>query len=177
MVLLALVLTTGTFAYTYTNQAVTTLTNVTIADAIPLGVSPAPFAEIGPRKVALLRLAQLKKIIFDSLVLCIFLPYSYQQIAEVTAAVTGWNTTPMEQLRVAERTMTMCRLFNARQGFSAQDDVLPLRFFEPARNGALVNTCLNPEMMDKGKKYYYSLMGWDANGIPTPEKLEELEIS
>ena len=34
MVLLALVLTTGTFAYTYTNQAVTTLTNVTIADAV-----------------------------------------------------------------------------------------------------------------------------------------------
>jgi aldehyde:ferredoxin oxidoreductase len=120
---------------------------------------------------------QLKTIILDSLVLCQILPYSYQQVAEVTGAATGWNTTVMEQLRVAERTLTMCRLFNVRQGFTADDDTLPARFFKPARNGALCETSLNAERMERAKRYYYSLMGWDRNGAPSSEKLEELEIA
>lgn len=150
--------------------------NVIVHDAVPLGIAPAPFEDIGPRKVALFRIVQLKRIMVDSLVLCMFLPYSYQQLAEVTSAATGWNTTTMEQLRVAERTLTMCRLFNVRHGLTADDDRLPLRFFKPTTYGALSDTALNPEKMENAKRYYYSLMGWDSNGIPTPEKLEELGI-
>ena len=150
--------------------------DVIVKDAVPLGMAPAPFADIGPSKVALFRIAQLKRIILDSLVLCMFLPYSYRQLAEVTSAVTGWNTTTMEQLRVAERTLTICRLFNVRHGLTADDDKLPSRFFEPTRYGALVDTALDHENMEKAKRYYYSLMGWDSKGIPTPEKLEELGI-
>jgi len=150
--------------------------NVTIQDAIPLGMSPAPFADIGPRKVALFRIAQLKRIIADSAALCIFFPYSYQQLTDAISAATGWHTTTMEQLRVAERTLTMYRLFNVRNGLTADDDKLPSRFFGPPRNGALINTFLDPEEMERAKKYYYSLMGWDATGVPMPEKLEELEI-
>jgi len=150
--------------------------NVIVNDAVPLGMAPAPLAGIGPRKVALFRIVQLKRIIFDSLVLCGFLPYSYQQLAEVTSATTGWNTTTTEQLRVAERTLTICRLFNARHGLTADDDKLPSRFFKPTSYGALADTALDPEKMEKAKRYYYSLMGWDFNGVPTPEKLEELGI-
>jgi aldehyde:ferredoxin oxidoreductase len=150
--------------------------DVIVKDAVPLGMAPAPFADIGPSKVALFRIAQLKRIILDSLVLCMFLPYSYRQLAEVTSAVTGWSTTTMEQLRVAERTLTICRLFNVRHGLTADDDKLPSRFFEPTRYGALADTALDSEKMDSAKRYYYSLMGWDSNGIPTPEKLEELGI-
>ncbi|UCF73294.1 MAG: aldehyde ferredoxin oxidoreductase C-terminal domain-containing protein [Deltaproteobacteria bacterium] len=150
--------------------------NVIVHDAVPLGIAPAPFEDIGPRKVALFRIVQLKRIIVDSLVLCMFLPYSYQQLAEVTSAATGWNTTTMEQLRVAERTLTMCRLFNVRHGLTADEDRLPPRFFKPTRYGPLGDTALDPEKMENAKRYYYSLMGWDSNGVPTPEKLEELGI-
>ncbi len=149
---------------------------VTVADAVPLGMESAPFDDIGPKKIALLRIVQLKKIIFDSLALCQFLPYSYEQAANVTAAVTGWNTTVMEQLRAAERTLTMCRLFNIRQGLTAEDDKLPGRFFTPRTDGALSDTKLNSDQLEKAKRYYYSLMGWDEKGVPTPEKLEELGI-
>ena len=150
--------------------------DVVVKDAVSLGMAPAPFADIGPGKVALFRAVQLKRIILDSLVVCMFLPYSYEQLAEVTSAVTGWNTTTTEQLRVAERTLTICRLFNVRHGLTADDDKLPSRFFEPTRYGALVDTALDPEKMDSAKRYYYSLMGWDSDGVPTPEKLEELGI-
>jgi aldehyde:ferredoxin oxidoreductase len=150
--------------------------NITVADALPLGFEPAPYLDIGPKKVALFKVLQTKRIIADSLVLCDFLPYSYSQYAELTASVTGWDTSVMEHIRVAERILTMSRLFNVREGFSAADDKLPARFFQPTTDGALSDKCLSHEEMEKAKRYYYHLMGWDENGIPMPEKLEELGI-
>ncbi len=150
--------------------------NITVADALPLGFEPAPYLDIGPKKVALFKVLQTKRIIADSLVLCDFLPYSYSQYAELTASVTGWDTSVMEHIRIAERILTMSRLFNVREGFSAEDDKLPARFFQPTSDGALSDKCLSHEEMEKAKRYYYHLMGWDENGIPMPEKLEELGI-
>jgi len=150
--------------------------NVTIPDAIPLGFEPAPFEGIDPRKVALFKVFQSKRLIYDSLVLCHFLPYTYGQIADLTAAVTGWDTSVMEQLRIAERILTMCRLFNVREGFTSADDTLPARFFEPTRGGALSDKPLDFEEMDKAKRYYYHLMGWSEDGVPLKEKLAELGI-
>jgi aldehyde:ferredoxin oxidoreductase len=134
--------------------------------------------DIGPRKVALFKLVQLKTEVVNCLVTCAFMPLDYQQIAELTSIVTGWDTGVVEQLRVAERILTMARLFNIQQGFTADDDVLPKRFFQPKTDGVLADKPLDPEKMEKAKRYYYTLMGWDAGtGIPLPEKLEELGIT
>lgn len=145
----------------------------------PLGIlEPVPIDDIGPRKVALFKAVQLKQIVFDSLVLCRFLPYTYEQVADVTAAVTGWDMGVMEQLEVAERILTIARLFNIREGFSAADDKLPRRFFQPKTDGFLADKPLDTTKLEKAKSCYYTLMGWDADtGIPTPEKLEELDIT
>jgi aldehyde:ferredoxin oxidoreductase len=157
-------------------SAFTEQPNVTIPDTIPLGFEPAPLEEIGPRKVALFKAFQCKRILVDSLVFCDFLPYSYVQMAELTSAVTGWDTTVMEQMRVAERILTMCRLFNVREGFTSGHDTLPPRFFEPTRDGALSDKALDFEEMEEAKRYYYFLMGWDEGGVPLKGKLEELGI-
>jgi aldehyde:ferredoxin oxidoreductase len=152
--------------------------SMSVPDTVSLGLSStAPFDDIGPRKVALLKAMQLKKIIFDSLTLCQFLPYSFEQAADVTSAVTGRHITVMEQLRAAERTMTMYRLFNVQHGFTGDDDKLPSRFFKPPRDGALADHSLDPKQLERAKRYYYALMGWGENGVPTAEKLEELDIS
>jgi aldehyde:ferredoxin oxidoreductase len=71
----------------------------------------------------------------------------------------------------------MSRLFTVRDGFTATNDTLPDRFFEPKRNGVLVDRCLDRNKMEKAKYYYYTLMGWDSQGVPLPEKIEELELS
>ena len=145
----------------------------------PLGIlEPVPADDIGPRKVALFRFIQLKRIMGDSAVLCLFLPYSLEQTARAIAAATGWDTGVMEQIRVAERILTLARLFNIREGFTAADDKLPQRFFQPKTDGVLANKPLDPVKMEKAKSYYYTLMGWDARtGVPLPEKLEELGIT
>lgn len=150
---------------------------ITVAGAIPQGPSTVPFDDIGQHKVELLKFVQLSKTICDSLTLCQLLPYSLEQIADVTSAVTGRQTTVTELLESAERTLTMCRLINLKQGFSEKDDKLPARFFGPPRDGALSNKALDPEELDRAKRCYYLMMGWDEKGVPMANKLEELDIS
>jgi aldehyde:ferredoxin oxidoreductase len=152
---------------------------LTAKNTVSLGmIDPVPFGEINPYRVALFRLIHLMRVIADSLVYCEVVPYSYEQLVELTCAVTGWNTTTTEQLRIAERIVTMYRLINVRQGLTESDDVLPARFFAPPRDGVLSDeAALDPEKMEKAKRYYYFLMGWDEEGVPTQEKLEELGLS
>ena len=139
-------------------------------------VDPPPPRDIGPRKVSISRSGQFKSIIEDCLTICAFLPYSLDKDAELLAAATGWNTGAVELYRIAERVLTTARLFNVREGFSASDDVLPERFFQPKTDGPLSDQCLTRDEMEKAKNYYYTLMGWDANGVPLQEKVEELNI-
>ena len=145
----------------------------------PFGfLEPVSQNEMSPRKVALFKLDHLKKTIVNCLVTCSYIPLDYEQLAELTSVVTGWDTGIMEQLRVAERILTMARLFNVREGFTADDDRLPRRFFQPKTDGALSDRSLDPDKMEMAKRYYYTLMGWDANtGVPLPQKLEELGIT
>lgn len=150
-----------------------------MVDVEPMGFpEPFPTEYIGPGKVALFRTEQLKHTLTDCLLLCMFLPYNYDQTARLVSAVTGWNTGITELLKTAERVVTLARLFNVREGFTAADDRLPARFFQPKTDGVLSGSDkgLDPEKMERAKSYYYGLMGWDAGGIPTPEKLEELGI-
>jgi aldehyde:ferredoxin oxidoreductase len=143
----------------------------------PLGILlPLPADDISPRKVGLFRVGQFKAIIADSLVVCVFLPYTYQTQADVITAVTGWDTSIAELLRMAERILTVARLFNIREGLTAADDVLPERFFQPKTDGALADKHLDRVKFEKAKSFYYASMGWDAQGIPLPEKVEELYI-
>jgi aldehyde:ferredoxin oxidoreductase len=156
--------------------ALTKRPDVVVPDAVPMGFEPAPFEGIGPRKVALFKVFQSKRIILDSLLCCHFLPYSFSQLAELTSAVTGWETSTMELCRMAERILTMCRLFNVREGLSSEHDRLPERFFHPTKEGPLAGRALNPGEMNEARGYYYYLMGWDERGVPLKQKLDELGI-
>ena len=133
--------------------------------------------DIDARKVAMLRNIQFHQVLLDSLGICLLLPYDDEQRIVATAAVTGWNTGAIEQFKVAERILTTMRLFNMREGFTAQGDALPNRFFQPKTDGYLSDKALSIEKMEKAKRYYYLLMGWnEMTGVPLPEKLEELGI-
>jgi aldehyde:ferredoxin oxidoreductase len=55
--------------------------------------------------------------------------------------------------------------------------VLPERFFQPKKDGVLSGKIsINRADMEKAKKWYYTQMGWDKDGVPLPEKVEELYI-
>jgi aldehyde:ferredoxin oxidoreductase len=92
-------------------------------------------------------------------------------------AVTGWDMSLFEMLKVGERANTMARLFNLREGFTAEDDMLPDRLFEPLESGALKGKAIDREEFADALQLYYQMAGWDENGVPTRGKLAELELS
>jgi aldehyde:ferredoxin oxidoreductase len=150
--------------------------DVTIMDSKSLGyISSVPYWDIGPKKMRLLTFMRQKRILMDSMLICTFLPYSINQLMELVKDVTGWNTTTSELLRIARRTMTVCQLINMRRGFSASDDMLPARFFQPV-NPNSKRPSLSFNEVEAAKRYYFSFMNWDDNGVPKKEAIEELGI-
>ncbi|MBI2847360.1 MAG: aldehyde ferredoxin oxidoreductase family protein [Chloroflexi bacterium] len=143
-----------------------------------LGIlEPIPVDDLGPQKVFLAKTMHLWRHFLDSVVMCTFLPYDYRQMAEIVEAVTGWNTSVLECLRVGERVVTMARTFNMREGITSADDRLPARCFTPTTSGPLSNTAINPKELDKAIHTFYEMMGWDRKtGNPTSDKLKELDV-
>ncbi len=138
---------------------------------------PLSATDIDAEKVAHFRNVQFHQILNDSLVVCQFLPYNDEMRINYTAAITGWNTSAIEQQKVAERILTTMRMFNLREGLSVTDDILPKRFFEPKTDGYLADKPLDEGKMEAARSYYYTLMGWHPEtGVPYLMKLQELEI-
>jgi len=142
-----------------------------------LGIlEPVPLEDLGPRKVRALIYFVHWRVLDNCLLLCDFLPWSFIQKTEIVRAVTGWNTTSWELMKIGERVTTMARVFNIREGFKKEDDWLPERFFHPKTSGALSKTAIDPERLKNAIHTYYEIMGWDENGVPKRSKLEELDI-
>jgi aldehyde:ferredoxin oxidoreductase len=74
-----------------------------------------------------------------------------------------------------ERIVNLERLFNLRYGASEVDDRLPDMFFEKDYNAGQ-QPSKPVEWMEPMKQEFYSVMGWDAQGRPTLEKLTELGL-
>jgi aldehyde:ferredoxin oxidoreductase len=136
-----------------------------------------PFEDIGPRKVGLFKAGHIREFLNDCLLLChlAFVGVSFKVPVEILRNVTGWDVTEAELIRTSERVLTAARLFNVREGLGAPDDALPARCFESKSDGPPV-AALDAAKMEAAKRYYYTLMGWDENGVPLPEKVDELYI-
>jgi len=152
--------------------------NWRVKEIMELGFPGAlPVYEVGPEKVRLLQHLHRRLTVLDSLVVCQFLPYNLTQLTDLLNAVTGWDMSIAELLKIADRTLTTFRLFNIRDGFTEADDRLPERFYQPKTDGILSDKPLDPAKMEEAKRYYYELMGWDRqSGVPKPETLSKLGL-
>lgn len=97
-------------------------------------------------------------------------------IASVNAA-TDWEVSIADVLEIGERATNLARVFNAREGFSRQDDSLPERLFQGLENGALKGESMSRDEFEQALTVLYDLKGWDPHtGHPTRERLEALSI-
>ncbi len=122
--------------------------------------------------------------VIDSAGLCVF--FSVRNLVEPTLkaeptgileylnAATGADYTLDELVETGERIANAERVFLVRAGFSRKDDSLPKRLTEePMPDGPSAgHVCRLEEMLDE----YYRLRGWSEDGVPTPEKLQELGL-
>ena len=91
--------------------------------------------------------------------------------------VTGWSLNLAEVESLGERIYNLERAFNCREGVSRKDDNLPRRVAnEPIPSGASQGMYCPPEEFNGLLDEYYRLRGWDANGIPSAEKLKDLGL-
>ena len=91
--------------------------------------------------------------------------------------MTGHDYSPRDLLAVGERAQTLSRLFNLREGFSVEDDKLPRRVMKAFKEGPLADVEITPEMFLKARNYWYGLMGWTEEGVPTAERLDKLGLT
>jgi aldehyde:ferredoxin oxidoreductase len=119
----------------------------------------------------------------DSLVVCRFTSergfglFLDEPYARMVRAVTGWDTTVEELERVGERVVTLERLFNVREGVRRKDDALPWRVMhEPIPEGPSAGMYCPPDELAAMLDRYYALRGWDADGVPTRERLDALGL-
>lgn len=91
--------------------------------------------------------------------------------------VTGWSLNLAEVESLGERIYNLERAFNCREGVSRKDDNLPRRVAnEPIPSGASQGMYCPPQEFNGLLDEYYRLRGWDANGIPSAEKLKDLGL-
>jgi aldehyde:ferredoxin oxidoreductase len=127
-------------------------------------------------KAGMVILHQNSAAAIDSLVICKFanMAVAEEYLARALTAATGVSYSTGDLIRTGERIWNMERLYNLREGFSRADDTLPRRMLEePVAEGPGKGSVSHlPEMLDE----YYSFRGWDENGVPSQEKLEELGL-
>lgn len=116
--------------------------------------------------------------VLNSLVVCSFM-LEYQRVRpsafiELLNSVTGWDMDYHECMKTGERICNLTRMFNVRRGISRKDDTLPARILTCKRMAGT-----NPEYLPHlgaMLSEYYEYKGWSEEGIPTTEKLEELDL-
>lgn len=128
-------------------------------------------------KAHLFRDHQADKALWDSACLCYFPGYGMKlkELWQLVTAATGFDYPQTKDFElVGERISTLARLINVRQGFSRAADTLPARnLVQPMVGGPADGEVVElAPMLDE----YYGIMGWDADGIPTPERLRELQL-
>ena len=90
------------------------------------------------------------------------------------SAVSGINMSAKDFLKAGERIHVLERLMNTNEGIRKADDTLPERLLsEPRRDDLKKRVVPLVQMLDK----YYTLRGYDADGIPKPALLKRLGIS
>ena len=113
----------------------------------------------------------------DALSFCVFAiaptrVLSMGAMTDLVAAITGWETSSHELMRIGERRNHLYRVYNNREGLGPEDDMLPDRFFDEAiSDGPKQGNRLDRETFRQVIATYYQMMGWDEEGRPLPATL------
>ena len=127
-------------------------------------------------KPELLKTFQDLTAVVDSSDICLFTTFAIglPEISAMLRGVTGIELEDEEILKIGERIWNIEKLFNLEAGLSREDDTLPPRLLnEPLTSGPARGKVAE---IDKMLDDYYQVRGWDTDGVPSEEKLEELSL-
>jgi aldehyde:ferredoxin oxidoreductase len=148
-----------------------------VNEALPRPIGPLKPSDLGEDKLQVFY-HELNWMHFqDCAVNCHFYPYHYGHLARALSGVAGVEFSVPDVLRVGARAQTLARLFNQREGFTADDDRLPKRVMRAFESGPLAGVEINAESFAWARARYYELMGWDKEtGVPSRETVRALGL-
>lgn len=132
--------------------------------------------ELSARKARLVYYEGLKRHLSNYLGICLFIPWSQDQITDAVQAITGWPISNHQLEQAVIRGISLARIFNLREGFTTKNDTMPHRFSKSPANGPLKGVVVDKEELEQAKIEYYRMLGWDTSGIPKKASLVELNI-
>ncbi|HSJ57360.1 MAG TPA: aldehyde ferredoxin oxidoreductase family protein [Anaerolineae bacterium] len=108
---------------------------------------------------------------------CHFYDYEYHHLAQALSGATGVEYTIHDILDVGARAQALSRLFNVREGFTVEDDVLPRRVMTAFEEGPLAGVGISDEDFAWARRRFYEMMDWDPEtGVPTAGCLQKLGL-
>jgi aldehyde:ferredoxin oxidoreductase len=126
---------------------------------------------------------ELGSIFRDSAVICSFTSWvKFEKLLEFLKTVTGWNMTVDEWVnKTGLRILHLQRILLLLGGPDIYwdprvHDDNPPRFYEPLPSGPKKGEAASKDEVEELKRKYYDEIGYDENGIPKPEVLNELGI-
>lgn len=128
-------------------------------------------------KPALVKTFQDLTAALDSTGACLFTTFGIgaDDLAALMSAVTGVQYSVDDFMKAGERIWNLERLFDLKAGITHEDDYLPKRLLtDPVPAGPSKGEVSH---MDQMLPEYYSLRGWDKDGVPTNKKLKELSLA
>ena len=145
-------------------------------------MDPQPQDNLNAEKVRYALYTQYFYSVTDCVCVCqfVFGPsfqlYGPSQLVDAVRAVTGWNFSMWELMKVGERRLNLMRAFNAREGVGKEADTKPAKLLIALQGGPTDGVVVTDEELEQAKALYYRMAGWDETGRPNRAKLEELGL-
>jgi aldehyde:ferredoxin oxidoreductase len=98
-------------------------------------------------------------------------------MASALSAAGGWDITKKEVDAIGQRIANLARLYLLREGFTHAHDTISARAFFPTKEGPIAGKTLDPDELAQAMQIYFEKMGWDADGVPSMERLAVLNLS
>lgn len=108
---------------------------------------------------------------------CEFWALKLEEMRQLLRHVYRRDLSDDDLMRVGERACNLARLFNLRESVKADD--LPRKLYAEEgahRAGPSAGRAIGETRFRAALQEYYELCGWDENGVPSEEKLDELGI-
>jgi aldehyde:ferredoxin oxidoreductase len=118
----------------------------------------------------------------DSMIVCRFCESVYggvltQTHVDLINRAVGWDLSLDELIEIGCRIQTLERCFNCREGLRRKDETLPYRFmYEEIPSGNSKGLRTKPQELQRMLDEYYSLRGWDEEGVPKKETMIQLGL-
>jgi aldehyde:ferredoxin oxidoreductase len=118
-----------------------------------------------------------RRILEDSMALCILCNPDFQMEVEALNAATGFNLTLQEALDVGKRAVNRLRIFSFRNGLTKAIEAPSVRYSSTPVDGPQAGKAIAPHW-EAMRSNYYKHMGWDPEtGKPLPETLKGLGLA